>query len=251
MSIVTHKQSIVPAVWPAELGRASCGAFDLQVQSNWRYVPDTFDGICDWAAVEKENDDGNDVYSFGRRLLVYQPSVLPEGYRASMQVVVVVLQGFLGEFNISPLGDWDKRDKTASSALQTLTLESGGEKDAFGAQVRALRDLRAYISAKVGMPLHDVVEADARIYLERPVFTKVREFAKQPDAVRLSSASDPGGRAQKLAAQWRVDHLIRTGVRRQSGHDMEIAYTALREGDFVEVSVYADVQIVRRYQPLL
>lgn len=29
---------------------------------------------------------------------------------------------------------------------------------------------------------------------------------------------------------------------------MEIAYTALREGDFVEVSVYADIQIVRRYK---
>lgn len=114
-------------MWPAELGRASCGAFDLQVQSNWRYVPDTFDGICDWAAVEKENEDGNDLYSFGRRLLVYQPSVLPEEYRASMQVVVVVLQGFLGDFNISPLGDWDKyvSHTTRDANINSLLVEEG------------------------------------------------------------------------------------------------------------------------------
>lgn len=62
--------------------------------------------------------------------------------------------------------------------MQSLTLESGGANDAFGAQVRALRDLRAYISAKVGMPLHDTVDDDARIHLERPVFTKVRKATK-------------------------------------------------------------------------
>lgn len=79
--------------------------FDLQVRENWQYVPETFEGICDWAAVVK---DAESEESWGRRHLVYRPLMLPENRRQSSQVVVVVLQGFLGAFNILPLGDWDR-----------------------------------------------------------------------------------------------------------------------------------------------
>lgn len=72
----------------------------------------------------------------------------------------------------------------------------------------------------------------------------------QPPSIRLTDAMDPGSRARKLASQWRVDHLIQTGARRENGQNMEIAPTALRRGDFVEVSVFVDIQMVRRKQQM-
>lgn len=101
----TGNRTIVPAVWPGELGRAESGAFDLQVRDTWQYVPETFEGICDWAAIARD-DDGE--ASWGRRNLVYRPLMLPADKRDSTQIVVVVLQGFLGNFNVSPLGNWDR-----------------------------------------------------------------------------------------------------------------------------------------------
>lgn len=99
-------RAIIPAVWPEELGRAGSGRFDLQVRENWQYVPETFEGICDWALVTKDDDGEGGVW--GRRHLLYRPIMLPEEARESSRVVVVVLQGFLGKFNISPLGNWDR-----------------------------------------------------------------------------------------------------------------------------------------------
>lgn len=65
------------------------------------------------------------------------------------------------------------RDRSASSATQYLTLESGGATEVFGAQVRALRHIREYVSAKVGMDLNSKADEEGTIFLHRPVFTKV------------------------------------------------------------------------------
>lgn len=65
-------------------------------------------------------------------------------------------------------------DRSASSAMQYVSLESGGVVEPFAAQVRALRHIRDFISAKVGAELSDAGSSDSTILLERPVFTKVR-----------------------------------------------------------------------------
>ena len=100
-------RAIVPVLWPAGLGRVENGGFQLQVSEDWRYVPETLDQVCDWATVL---DDSDDVHSIGRHAcqLVYQPSTLPEATRDKTFKVSVVLQGFLGDFNLAVLGNWNK-----------------------------------------------------------------------------------------------------------------------------------------------
>ncbi|KAI9059621.1 hypothetical protein FKP32DRAFT_1579542 [Trametes sanguinea] len=238
------KRAIVPTIWPGGLGRVDTSTFDPQVRDDWRYVPETYEGICDWATVTKEDDESDDFHPL-RRHLVYSQSVLPDEKRGGNFFVTLVLQGFLGDFNISVLGNWRRRDK-ASTAMQFINLESGGTHDAFAAQVRALQDIRALINAKVGGEMGEQAIDPNCIKLQRRVFTKVRPYGDQPPAIKLSNITDPGGHARKIAHQWRVDHIIPTGARRANGENMEIAPTALRRGDFVEVSVYADIHMFRR-----
>ncbi|KAJ3008528.1 hypothetical protein NUW54_g3119 [Trametes sanguinea] len=225
MSIITCNCAIVPAVWPCGLGRADTSPFDLQVEESWRYVPETFKGICDWATVAKEDD--TDQTSFSHRHLVYQPSALPEDKRDTTFYVTVILQGFLGEFNISVLGNWKRRDRNPASAIQFLTLESGGVNDAFTAQLRALDNIRALISAKVGADTSHAELELGKITLQRRVFT--REDTRES---LLSSGTSTTSSV--------------LGARRANGENVEIAHTALRCGDFVEVSAYADIQVTRR-----
>ncbi|OSD03119.1 hypothetical protein PYCCODRAFT_1424988 [Trametes coccinea BRFM310] len=244
MSVVTHNRAIVPAIWPGDLGRPNTSAFTLQVTDDWRYIPETFDGICDWATVTSEDDESHEYTE--RRHLVYLSSVLPESLQNTMFHVTIVLQGFLGDFNISVLGNWKKREKTVAAAMQFMRLESGGPNEAFAAQVRALQNIRDFIVAKVGGDLNARdLQADS-IFLQRQVFTKVRPYGDQASGIRLSNVTDPGGHARKISNRWKVDHIIQTGARRANGKNMDIAHTALRRGDFVEVSVFADIHVLRR-----
>ncbi|KAH9847123.1 hypothetical protein C2E23DRAFT_863605 [Lenzites betulinus] len=248
MSVVTLNRSIVPVLWPGDLGRTQSGGFELQVEDrSWRYVPETFEEMCDWAVVVKQGEEESSMWS--TRALVHHPLTLPPTMRSQLRPVMIVLQGFLGDFNISPLGNWDKRDRSVPGALQFVTLESGGVEDVFGAQVRALQHLRAFIRAKVGAELdEEPSDLGDALMLERSVFTKVRPSGTQLPAIRLSNASDPGGRARKLGVDWRVDHVIQTGARRANGQNMGVAPTSLRRGDFVEVSVFAEIQFGRRHR---
>ena len=104
---VLDKRAIVPALWPSGLGRCESGGFEWQVSNDWRHVPETFDELCDWATVVRENEEEESIRR-RRCHLVYQPNVLPEDRRGKRFNVSLVLQGFLGEFNISVLGTWNK-----------------------------------------------------------------------------------------------------------------------------------------------
>ncbi|KAI0349542.1 hypothetical protein OH77DRAFT_1525556 [Trametes cingulata] len=244
MSVVVLDRSIIPSVWPAGLGRVDSRRFNAQVKDgDWRYVPQSFEDICDWATVTTEEDD---VSARGRRYLVYSPSVLPADKQGSMFNVQIVLQGVLGDFNLSPLGNWNRKESGAPSATRYLFLESGGFQPAFDAQRRALENLRELVTVKLGSGIVDEEDNSGRIEIRRSLFTKVRPTGDQLPAVRMGDATDPGGYARKIASRWRVDHNVRIGVRRADGRNMDIAPSALQRGDFVEVTVFADVHLVRR-----
>ncbi len=75
--------------------------------------------------------------------------------------------------------------------------------------------------------------------------------SNQPrQAVKLTEDIDRGGRARKIASQWRIDHKIDTVIRRSDGNNAIIAFNAFRTGDFVEVTVAIDIHTFRRNKKL-
>ncbi|KAI0657846.1 hypothetical protein C8Q70DRAFT_1055606 [Cubamyces menziesii] len=244
MSVVTYKRAIVPTLWPAGLGRVESGGFELQVSSDWRFIPETFDEVCDWATVVAHQDE-DDNRRRGNYHIVYQPTVLPQDKHTKQIEVTVVLQGFLGDCNIGMLGNWNRKETSAVSAVQYLTLLSGGYTEIFEAQQAALDRLRLLVTTKWGAEVEETMAVNEGIRLRRPVFTMVRAYGPPVRAVGLGEATDPGAKARRLAKKWVVDHVIWTGVRRPNGDNMEVAPSSLQRGDFVEVTAFADVQVLR------
>ncbi|OSC97377.1 hypothetical protein PYCCODRAFT_1471895 [Trametes coccinea BRFM310] len=241
MSVVTVNHAIVPTLWPKGLvGLASFG-LDLQVREDWRFVPDSVDKMYDWAVVS--GNLGNDSAAFGRtKHLVYKSPDIGEGQECT---VTLLVQGFVRECALGPLGNWTGRAKDAIGATQKLVLESRGCDLAFGAQLRALRDIRQYIAMRVGAELSGREDDEDAIVLTRRVFTRVRPVGNQLPAIPLTDVTDPFRRARRIADQWRVDHLIKTMVRRPSGEDAPVAFDIIGKGDFVEVAVTAHIEVVR------
>ena len=67
-----------------------------------------------------------------------------------------------------------RKEKSASSAAQFLTLQSGGVSDVFAAQQNALERLRELVATKLGAEVEHAPRHEGEIFLRRPVFTKVR-----------------------------------------------------------------------------
>ncbi len=71
-------------------------------------------------------------------------------------------------------------------------------------------------------------------------------MSSRANLIQLNDNNDPRRNARKIAHKWGVDHLIHAGARRSNGQNTPIAVEALCIGDFVEVSVSADIQAGRR-----
>ncbi len=100
----TVNRAVVHSVWPYDLGCVAARQNNLQVRDSWRFVPEGFDTLCDWArVVDNESDEGR-----ARRVkhLVYCDQVLPGSRAGGLYTVSVVLQGFLGEHALGTLGTW-------------------------------------------------------------------------------------------------------------------------------------------------
>lgn len=74
---------------------------------------------------------------------------------------------------------------------------------------------------------------------------QVRPVAGQEPSIRLTDANDPFRAARKIAYRWRVDHVVRTSIRRSNGQNMLIAPDQIQVGDFVEVTAAARIELVR------
>ncbi|KAL1941338.1 hypothetical protein VTO73DRAFT_7155 [Trametes versicolor] len=242
MSLITVNRAILHSVWPNDLGRASQQTKNMQVRNSWRFVPEDFDTLCDWATIE--DDEGDSTEGRSIKHLVYDSSVLPEGQVGGPFVVTVVLQGFLGESSLATLGNWRGKEADAPHAVHCLKLHSGGCDVAFSAQRRVLDDLRHLIHMQVGGDVRVVDDDPNTISLRRAVFSKVRATTGQAPGILLNDTNDPFKAARKIATRWRIDHVIDTSVRRPNGANMRVAADVLKTGDFVEVSVAANIRLM-------
>ncbi|KAH9855229.1 hypothetical protein C2E23DRAFT_725049, partial [Lenzites betulinus] len=233
--------AILPSLWPNGLGRVSPRLRDLQVRDSWRFVPEEYDDLYDWATViddEAESADGCLV-----KHLVYDHTMLPQGGGDALYEVTVLLQGFMGDHALGVLGNWRGEERDAPQAQQFLKLQSGGVEDAFSAQRRALQNILMVVHTQTGgEPRMD--EDENSITLRRTVFTKVRPTGQRNSVVELNDINDPFKAARRMSSRWCIDHTIDTCVRRPNGTNIPVSPDAIRRGDFIEVAVTAHIRTV-------
>ncbi|TFK79288.1 hypothetical protein K466DRAFT_570327 [Polyporus arcularius HHB13444] len=221
MSILTGNHTIMPAMWPAGLECSETCSFDIQVRGdNYRYILESLDEPC----------------SPARRVPIH--GVSRDG----------VLQGFLGRSQLSMLGNWKVHEKDAASAVQYLVLKAGGCTKAFQMQIAALNNLKQYICMKLGASADNREFAGDSVYLERQVFTKVcitdvelRPVSSHSNLIQLHGSNDPQRHAWKIAHKWAIDYVRCAGAHCANTENMAIAVEVLSPGDFVEVSVSANI----------
>ena len=120
------QRAILPTLWPGGLGRPESCGFDLQVRNDWRYIPETLDEICDWAGIGQDDIDDPSCER-NRRYLIHDVSLVPEEFKDRECRVTIVLQGFLGKFNLAPLGNWKGSITTLVCLVQvSLTVVAVG-----------------------------------------------------------------------------------------------------------------------------
>ncbi|KAI1796028.1 hypothetical protein LXA43DRAFT_1058233 [Ganoderma leucocontextum] len=253
-SLITSNESIVPSLWPQDLARVTHSSYDQHVRAGWRHFPPTADGILDW--IEVIPTSGPNIRP-GEKRVVYTTATLdPQLRKHSPTDMTFFVHGFIRALNLSPLGNWTtpfiirySKEVHAPSAVQHLTLVSGGHTAAFDAQLIAIAQLKDVISMLTGAEeiVHEGVIPQA-IRLERNVFFKIRSDAEidPPPSTQLTDENDPGHKARRIASRWSVSQLLPTYIRRPDGHDKAVPYHAFRIGDFVEVTVSPQVHSVRR-----
>ncbi|KAI1782870.1 hypothetical protein LXA43DRAFT_1103318 [Ganoderma leucocontextum] len=242
-SLITSNESIVPSLWPQDLARVTHSSYDQHVRAGWRHFPPTADGILDW--IEVIPTSGPNIRP-GEKRVVYTTATLdPQLRKHSPTDMTFFVHGFIRALNLSPLGNWTTKEVHAPSAVQHLTLVSGGHTAVFDPQLIAIAQLKDVISMLTGAEeiVHEGVIPQA-IRLERNIFFKIRSDAEidPPPSTQLTDENDP------------VSQLLPTYIRRPDGHDKAVPYHAFQIGDFVEVTVSPQVHSVRcdgQQQPTL
>lgn len=71
----------------------------FQVCPGWQSVPEMLYAMCNWAAIGEVNSDDKH-YNCDHHYLIYHSSLLQDEYKEGQ--VMIMLQGFLGKFNLCP-----------------------------------------------------------------------------------------------------------------------------------------------------
>ncbi|KAI0351710.1 hypothetical protein OH77DRAFT_1513638 [Trametes cingulata] len=236
MSYFCSGDRLVQHMWPQYLSAHMDTLLDKAELAQWAVVPDTYDGICDWAiAMPLEEGRPNES------TLLYAGEDTPSAEGKPVRVCVVV-HGVVESVNLRALGNYKGRINAAQRAVQYITLASGGWQDAFHAQVHTLGRLREYLGVVFKSTVHDPAHTPGTIHFSRPVFTpRVPRTDERQARTGASSVlrlgDDPEGLAEAIKRHWVVGHRVRTGIAKTG----KAAATCIREGDFVAVAASVDI----------
>ncbi|KAI1783181.1 hypothetical protein LXA43DRAFT_1102853 [Ganoderma leucocontextum] len=222
--IAANTHVLARELWPQGIGKLQQDKhLDLLSLPASRVVPRDGDDLLEWLFVQLQDR--------GKRGLVFMhPSV--EGAKGSPQVVVH-LQGIIEDMNLGLYGDWDQTEANAKKAMQKLTLGSGGCREAFVPQVKALDDIRQTVSMMAGV-CPKRLGAQGNICLRRRVFTKVNVGTA---ASIVTENEDPSGTLDAVADKWRITSRIKCGTEHKGGGIQSLNVLSLRPSDMVDVSV--------------
>jgi hypothetical protein len=145
--------------------------------------------MCDWAYVSTNQISPDQTR---RHLVLYRDLDMMEG--SVVYPVTFRVQGFIERAKLTALGDWDgcvpvfnhaviiiispmpRNSTSAMSAMQYLTLSSGGHPRPWRVFQTAIRHVRQLVHNSIGGPRHfveGVQKANEVMHLQRRVFTKV------------------------------------------------------------------------------
>ncbi|EMD36531.1 hypothetical protein CERSUDRAFT_95822 [Gelatoporia subvermispora B] len=241
MSFIRGKDGqFVRELWPAPLPRRGVAVEQL-LKDPWRVMPSEYDQLSSWATLQAPDEGDHHTGPRRHYMLTY---LSPPPGRAVVQVKVHV-QGFLGSFNVKTLGDWNRSEHHLPRATQHITLIGGNDRaqEAFAVQWHAVRELQSFVSDSLGEQSLAEEVTQGELTFARPVFSRITPVHRPP-GIQLTSLDDPSGRARRYAngRKWVVAHRIGVKALTSTGAVIALQPTALRRGDFVDVTFTVNVQ---------
>ncbi|KAI0067145.1 hypothetical protein BV25DRAFT_1835452 [Artomyces pyxidatus] len=252
---VSSGNGLIRDRWPNSIARIAQDVKEFEDMGFHETVPATFEALCRWAYVVIPTDRGESARGYA---LLYQPadpSVIATSRGRGVEVLIR-FQGFLGQSNLKPLGNWKGRvhqltpssrtPDSAHKALQFIELKGGPFTAQMGAQISCVERLRTFIFRQL-LTTEDVALAErtARpigdsISLQRRVFTKVHDGPESPPSV-LTVMDDPNGLAARISRFWRVTSKLEFGKKTPTGSVERCNQLEFVSGDFVDVFARVDI----------
>jgi hypothetical protein len=100
LNILTATETqLAKSLWPEGIAHLYREPTNLQQCKNWQIVPDSFEELCDWAFLAKDEVATDKKHS--HHLLYAVPKDNNRIY-----VVMLRLQGFISRCALTALGDW-------------------------------------------------------------------------------------------------------------------------------------------------
>ncbi|KAH7908093.1 hypothetical protein BJ138DRAFT_1208189, partial [Hygrophoropsis aurantiaca] len=210
--------------------------------AEWQVVPFTYEETCDWAHVVADVNASDRTHA---HLLLYKSPNFDDIQPNEVFPVTIRVQGFLGRFNLSPFGTWNRSDSNGAPAIQHLSLTCSGLVELWTPVVDAIFNIRKLIHASLGsVEREDEHPENAHdIYMQRRVFTKITPQNAHLQDV-LTSGEDPSHLRDRVAANWRVTEKIQLG-RCFNGEFVACPFTSFSTGDFVDVGASFDISVRR------
>ncbi|KAJ3474719.1 hypothetical protein NLI96_g12295 [Meripilus lineatus] len=199
-------------------------------------VPKSVEEMLGWAYVGRRMDCRDRTRRY--TLFYASPNTQPSGGLVRRVQVGIRTQGFVQRLNISPLGNWQGTEQTASGATQFLTIGPGNDGNfAFNAQQDALERVREFVLRL----LHEEPNSRRKggtLLFQRRVFTK---FGEGISTCEMGMGDDPQGRLSRLEGKWVVKDKLAIGKLTTEGRVVRCPYISIQRGDFVEALVEVTV----------
>ena len=251
-------------LWPIVLASTVDDRHREDLES-WQIVPTTFTKICDWAYIAKNQNivDHTRLYH-----VLYKN---PGGDQTTLYPVVLRLQGFLGHFELSPLGTWNgwllgyflksqqlislcSSPDTAAGSIQYITLNSGGHTDLWESTHESIRLIRQLVHSSLegaNLFIEPDVNSTRNVYLQCRVFNKVSDYLRMRTYQELEVTNFRlVPKARHHPVSWQKEMILMDGSqvlgsRLYDGRTAACSPFVLSRGDFVDIGLVFDISTSR------
>ncbi|KAI6145137.1 hypothetical protein BKA82DRAFT_4424707 [Pisolithus tinctorius] len=224
-------------LWPEENRHAIQLRVNGRKLAGWERFPTSLEDIATWASLIKDDNNTNENRN---KILVYKSS--PLFTPGAFYPVSVHLYGFLQSFQIGTHGNWQRLNHGNGQATEKLVLSCGGNAydAAWKNQLDSLNLAGTFASKSLQMPLHRRYNSK-RLFLQRRIFTGDGASSTTLEAPSRA-AIDQASHVNNLQSMNDDCSLFDMDLR---GIISPLREDSLNHGDFVEVDVEFDLDVVR------